>query len=195
MEYIIGIDEVGRGSSIGELTVCGIRADINWKLEGLADSKQLSKTKRNELNKQLLQEVKEGIITYAIVSKSNEEIDEIGLGICLKQSYVEVIQALYQPNDQVILDGNLSPKYLLEYGLRDISGIKSEIKADTKIPTVMAASIIAKVYRDSLVENEYHPKYPHYEWNKNMGYLSTGHRETIKEFGLSPLHRRSFKII
>lgn len=189
---IIGIDEVGRGAAVGELVVCGVRAPEDWRLEGLADSKVLKAAKRAELDL-LLRADKS--ISFHLAQRSNKEIDDIGLGKCLKSCYVEIINVLWQEEeDKVILDGNLSPRHLIPEGLKpDVSYVSSIIKADATIPCVSAASIIAKEFRDTMIR-EYALSFPEYEWKTNVGYLSKAHISAIKQFGLTLLHRKSYKL-
>lgn len=179
---IIGADEVGYGSWAGPLVVCAVKAPVGWSLDGLDDSKKLSAKKRGEA---LLSLMKETVIQFSIVEKSNELIDQKGLGVCLKEAYVEVITELLGPEDQAIIDGTVK----LSLG----SQVTSLIKADQKIPAVMAASIIAKEYRDDLM-HKLHIKHPEYNWLKNVGYGTADHKAAIKKHGMSELHRHSYKI-
>jgi len=186
MNYIIGCDEVGYGSVAGDLVVCGVKAPISWSMEGLKDSKKLSAKKREIFNTKLRQDIN---ISFCLASRSNDEIDKHGVALMLKSAFVETFKNLYSDNSFIIVDGILKFEGL---GVDDYD-IRTEVKADNKYPVVMAASIIAKTFRDNLM-CEYHKKYPNYEWNKNMGYGSKNHIEAISKFGYSPLHRKSYKI-
>ncbi len=185
-DYIIGCDEVGTGTAAGPLVVCGVRAEKDWKIDGLNDSKKLSEKKRNIMRSKLLDLENKDIIFW-IAERSNERIDEIGLGAALKEAYVEVFTKLYIPKSFIVADGNLKFEKV-----RDCK-IISMVKADTKIPSVMAASILAKTYRDEIMKN-HHLSYDKYGWNTNVGYLTAEHIEAISKFGYTPLHRRSFNI-
>ena len=190
IQYIIGCDEVGTGSCACELVVCGVKADKNdWILSGINDSKQLSIKKREELRIQLLKLADEGKFTFHIAERSNNQIDEFGLGAMLKDAYVEIFHKLYSDDSLIIADGNIKFDGL---GV-DHMEIMSLVKADTLLPSVMAASILAKTYRDEKMRN-YHLEYPVYGWDKNVGYSTKKHLEAIKKYGLSPLHRVSYKL-
>lgn len=186
MSYIIGCDEVGYGSIAGPLVVCGVKAPINWSMDGLSDSKKLTAKRREDLNLKLR---RDSTIKFCIVSRSNEEIDNHGLGVMHKSAFVETFHHLHSDDCFIIVDGVLKFDGL---GV-DAYDIRTEVKADDKYPVVMAASIIAKVFRDKLM-HDYHEDYPNYGWNSNVGYGSKKHIEGILKFGYSPLHRRSYKI-
>lgn len=183
MSYIIGADEVGYGSWAGPLVVCAVRAPIDWQMSGLNDSKQLTIAKRELLSTLLLADKE---IEYAIVEKPNQSIDTDGLGVCLKQAYVTVVSNLLLPGDEAIIDGTVK---LPELGPQ----VSCLVKADTKIPAVMAASIIAKVYRDNLMKN-LDGQHPEYNWKKNVGYGTAEHKEAIKKYGFTGFHRKSYNI-
>jgi ribonuclease HII len=185
--HIVGVDEVGYGSLSGALVVCGVRAPKDWSLDGLNDSKKLSAKKREIMSAKLEKLIAEEQIAWALVEKSNITIDQLGIAVVLKEAYVEVFHRLYQPESLIISDGILKFDNL---GV-DAYDKLSLIKADGKIPAVMAASILAKVYRDSKMKL-LHKSYPNYQWNKNMGYGSKVHLEAIAEYGPSPLHRMSY---
>ena len=180
---IIGCDEVGTGSAVGCLCVAGVRAHKDWFLEGLNDSKKLSEKKRNLMRDKLISLSNNKEITYCIIEKSHQEIDNLGLAAALKQAYLQLIEQLYIESSTVIVDGNL--KF-------DNTNVTSLPKADTKVPTVMAASILAKTHRDFLIK-QYHNQYPVYGLDSNVGYLTAHHISAIKQYGLSDIHRKSYK--
>jgi len=188
-QLIIGCDEVGYGCGAGPLYVCGVRAPIDWKIDGLNDSKKLSPTKREKVFAKLILESKISNFTWFISIKTNQQIDQYGLGVMLKEAYNDVINKLYSENCNVIMDGTIK----LNNSSIPQEKMQSIIKADTKIPSVMAASIIAKVSRDSLM-NDLDKIHPNYNWKNNKGYLTGDHLDAIRKFGLSDLHRKSYKI-
>ena len=188
-KYILGCDEVGTGAFIGQLVVCGVRAPFDFKYDGLNDSKQLTKKKRELLAPKLLKLAEDGVITFKLAERSHLIIDEIGLAAALKSAYVEVFNALYDDETHIIVDGTLKFKNL---GV-DHMDLESVIKADGKFNHVMAASIIAKTYRDAKVL-ELHKEYPDYGWDSNAGYNSPKHKEGLKKLGLTPYHRKSYDI-
>lgn len=187
--FIIGCDECGTGSWAGPLVVVGVRAPEGWSLEGLNDSKKLSPNKREVMANQLGKLIADGSITWALAERSNVKIDKMGLGVALKDAYVECFHQLYQPDSLIISDGTLKFDGL---GVDGYS-VQSLIKADTIIPQVMAASILGKFYRDSKMKI-LHDLHPMYGWKSNVGYGAKTHLEAIKKYGLSPLHRYSYKI-
>jgi ribonuclease HII len=186
-ELIVGCDEVGYGCLAGPLVVCGVRAPMGWNMLGLNDSKKLSPKRRGEMLLKLMLAVKNGEIHYHLAQRSNHVIDQQGVAVALKDAYVEVMVALHQPGCLIICDGILKFDKLVPSGYN----VSSVIKADTKIPAVMAASIIAKEYRDDDM-HQLHHRYPDYGWNKNVGYGSKVHLQAIEKYGPTPLHRMSY---
>ncbi len=172
---LCGIDEAGRGCLAGPLVVAGVI--MIEKMEGLNDSKQLSAKKRETLYEEIIQKSR-----YEIVFTDNETIDNIGLSRALKESIIMIIQKLHP--SKTIMDGNTS------FG---VEGVKAIIKADTSIAEVSAASILAKVSRDRYIVAQ-DAKFPEYGFAKHKGYGTKYHVAMIEKYGLSPLHRKSFKI-
>jgi len=172
---LCGIDEAGRGPIAGDLVVAGciLKSDI----EGLADSKQLSEKKREELFELIIQNA-----TYHIVRHSPQLIDELGLSTCMRNSLEEIIKHLQAK--RYLFDGNTS------FG---VVGLETMIKADTKVAEVSAASILAKVTRDRSMK-EAAKLYPQYGFEKHKGYITKYHVEKIKEFGYCEIHRKSYKV-
>jgi ribonuclease HII len=185
--HIVGADECGYGSLAGMLVVCAVRVPKDWKLEGLRDSKKLSPQKREALSQQLEKLIAENKIQWALAERSNTVIDQIGVYNALKDCYVEVLQQLYFEDTLIIIDGNLKIDRESVNGYTRIS----VPKADDLYPAVSAASVLAKVYRDSKMKL-LHKKYPMYGWDHNMGYASKDHYEGIKSHGPCPLHRLSY---
>ena len=186
--FTIGVDEVGTGCIAGPLVVVGVRAPKDWALAGLNDSKKLSAKRRDAMLLPLMKLVKSQEISYHLAERSNEYIDEVGVAVALKEAYVECFRALYTPDSLIISDG------ILKFDNLGVDGYDkvSVIKADAKYPTVMAASIIAKVYRDDKMHALHHT-YPNYEWLSNVGYGSKSHLAAIEKYGPSPLHRYSYE--
>lgn len=172
---ICGIDEVGRGCVAGDMLVCG--CVLTNEISGLRDSKKLSEKKRNELYEIIISNSKFKLCWY-----SSQIIDEKGLSWCLKDAIMQIQKALNA--NSYIMDGNTN------FGIKNVKAI---IKADDKIPSVSAASILAKVKRDDYMR-KMHKLYPNYSYNSNKGYLSKSHLEAIKKFGTSPIQRKSFQI-
>lgn len=183
----IGCDEVGYGCLAGPLIVAGVRAPKDWVLEGLNDSKKLSAKKREVMRGKLGKLIEDKVITWHLAERANNIIDKFGVAVVLKDAYVECFHALYQPDSLIISDGILKFDNL---GV-DAYDKESVIKADSKFPTVMAASILAKTYRDEKMKNLHH-LHPMYGWDSNVGYGSKDHLEAIAKYGPCPLHRYSY---
>lgn len=192
MNYIIGIDEVGTGAWAGPICVCAVRVNSNWTLAGLNDSKKCTPIRREKLRNKLLQFHLSGELGYEIAERSVEEINAQGLGPSLRACQLEVLNKLklsgkYESTDQVILDGQGNSKYGSDFLGYNPTFI---IKADGKIPAVMAASILAKTHRDNLMKTVFHLQHPEYNWIKNIGYVTPDHKEAVKKYGLCSLHRK-----
>lgn len=174
---LIGIDEAGRGALAGPmlLSACKLHKDIT----GLCDSKKLNEKKREELYTQIIKNS-----SYLILSFSSDQIDTLGLSTCLKKG-LSIIKQHFNKDNDFLYDGNTN------YG---ISGIRTLIKADSKIPQVSAASILAKVNKDRIM-NFLAKEFPQYHFEKNKAYGTKMHKELIAKFGPCKLHRKSFKLV
>lgn len=185
--YIVGCDEVGYGALSGPLVVVGVRAPKDWALSGLNDSKKLSPKKREEMSVKLEKLIVDGDIAWAMAERSNVIIDKFGVATTLKDAYIEVFHQLYQSDALIISDGILKFDNL---GV-DAYDKVSVIKADSKIPAVMAASILAKVYRDGKMKI-LHNLHPMYNWKSNVGYGTSDHLKALTKHGPCDLHRHSY---
>ena len=185
--FIVGCDEVGYGCLAGPLVVVGVRAPKDWALTGLNDSKKLSAKKREGMRDLLTPLIESKAIAWHLAERSSAEIDKVGVAVALKDAYVECFHALYQPNSLIISDGILKFDSL---GVDDYDKV-SVIKADAKFPAVMAASILAKTYRDGKMKI-LHELHPMYGWDSNVGYGSKDHLAAIEKYGPCPLHRQSY---
>jgi len=174
-DTLCGIDEAGRGPLAGPLVFAGVK--LHQNIEGLADSKAISEKRRLLL----FSAIKEYGEISIVVTPANI-IDEIGLSQSIKNSLKQIMQEI--TTDNFLFDGNS------KYGFNSLNTM---VKADSKIPQVSAASIIAKVTRDKIMI-ELAEKYPNYGFEKHKGYGSKAHIEAIKEYGYSDIHRRSYKI-
>lgn len=189
--YILGADECGTGSLVSCLVVSAVKAPKDWNMIGLQDSKKLktsSVKKLYQIRDQLLKKIDNGDIFWSLAEQSHINIDQFGLACALKDAYVECFQKLYCEDTHIIADGTLNFK---DYSQVKHMSMESLIKADTKIPTVMAASILGKCYRDEKMA-ELDKDYPVYGWEQNCGYSSKFHLEAIAKYGISPHHRMSF---
>lgn len=178
-----GCDEVGRGCLAGPVVAAAVILPDHVDLPFLNDSKQLSESKRDVLREQIMEQA----IAWAIGSCSHEEIDEMNI---LRASFEAMHRALKDLNTQpsfILVDGNK----FIPYG--DIP-YECVVKGDGKYLSIAAASVLAKTERDHIMR-EAHAEWPHYRWDKNVGYPTKEHREGIKTHGPSPIHRRSFRLL
>ena len=175
---IIGVDEVGRGPLAGPVISAAIILNKEMIPEGINDSKKLSKKKREVINEELISQH-----NFAIGIASVEEIDKINI---LQASLLAMKRAVLNLNikpQSILVDGNKLPD--LEYNMYPI------IKGDSKSISIAAASIIAKVYRDKLMQ-DLSLQYPGYYWEKNSGYGTKQHLLALNNLGVTPIHRKSF---
>jgi ribonuclease HII len=179
--YIVGVDEVGRGPLAGPVVCAAVIMPLDEEsiIVGVDDSKKLSAKKRE----QLAEEIKKRALAYTIVEVSEKDIDEINILEATKLGMKRAIETLEKQPDVVLTDGNMTINIAHKQ--------HSVIHGDALSYSIGAASIIAKVYRDNLMV-EYAKLYPHYAFEKNMGYGTAAHIQGIKEHGLCPIHRRTF---
>jgi|YNPMSStandDraft_2_1061718.scaffolds.fasta_scaffold00176_7 ribonuclease HII len=177
--YIAGIDEAGRGPLAGPVVAACVLIDMEAfsPIEGVYDSKALTSRQRSLLYEKICESVCWGV---GIVS--NETIDALN-----------IYRATQEAMKQALANCSFTPDIVLTDAmpLSIPSEIKSIIKGDQKSYAIASASIIAKVTRDKIMD-ELHREYPHYGWNTNRGYPTEKHRAAIRQYGLSPYHRRSF---
>ena len=177
-----GTDEAGRGCLAGPVSAAAVIFSENYSNPDLNDSKKLSEKKRNELRKIIEKEA----LAFSVVHVDNHEIDKINI---LNASILAMHRAIKQLKivpGFILVDGNQFSKY----GNLDH---KCLISGDSKFQNVAAASILAKTYRDELMI-KLGKKYPQYDWNKNKGYPTKFHKNSIKLYGPSIYHRKSFRL-
>lgn len=178
-KFVCGVDEVGRGPLAGPVVCAAAIMPEDDIIEGVDDSKKLSAKKREKLSEM----IKQRAIAYAICRVEPQVIDEINILQATRLCMKNAIESLSVRPDFVLTDGNMT----LDIDIPQ----RSIIKGDAQCYCIGAASIIAKVERDAVME-EYAKVYPQYGFEKNVGYGTAVHIEAIKQFGLTPVHRRSF---
>ena len=180
-KYIIGSDEVGRGSFAGP--ICAAAVKINYShlefLTDVKDSKKLSVKKREEI----FSIVEENNIEYSFKELANTFIDQFGIKNANEKVLSESISDLYTGNEIVYVD---------HFKINDFKSI-SVVRGEDNCRAIALASIVAKVIRDNLMV-KFSEKYPEYSFEKNKGYGTKDHRDAISKHGLSNIHRKSFNL-
>lgn len=179
---IVGIDEVGRGPWAGPL-VFGAVVLGGAEIEGLTDSKKLTKKKREALDP----EIREKAVSFGLGWVSAEELDEVGMSKACELGCRRALEAIQVPYDEIILDGTVN--FLKETGKGPYVTLMKQ--ADLLVPSVSAASIIAKVARDNFM-TEQDAVYSGYGFASHVGYGTKQHMDALRELGVTPLHRKSF---
>jgi ribonuclease HII len=181
VQYIAGVDEVGRGPLAGPVVCAAVIMPLGLDelIVGVDDSKKLSAKKREEL----AEEIKKRAVCYSIIEIDEKTIDEINILQATRLGMKRAVEELATTPNIVLTDGNMTID--IEHKQKSI------IKGDALSYTIGCASILAKVYRDNLMD-EFAKEYPHYAFEQNKGYGTKAHIDGIKEFGLCPIHRRTF---
>ena len=179
--YIAGVDEVGRGPLAGPVVCAAVVMPLEEGLivEGVDDSKKLSPKKREALAAW----IKERALAYTVYEVSEKVIDEINILQATRLGMKNALLSLKLRPDTVITDGNMT----LEITFHQ----HSIVHGDALSYSIGAASIVAKVYRDALMD-EFSKTYPVYGFERNKGYGTAEHIKAIKEYGICPIHRRTF---
>ena len=177
---VVGVDEAGRGPLAGPVVAAAVVLPPDLNIPALNDSKKISEKKRLEL----FPIIKQQALAWAIATASPAEIDEINI---LNATFLAMRRCLQKVQaEHVLVDGN--------HKIREYSKPQSPIvKGDGRVLSIAAASILAKVTRDQLMEIA-HQEYPEYYWDKNKGYPAKIHQEAIIDQGWTRYHRRSFKV-
>ncbi len=179
-QKIAGIDEAGRGPLAGPVVVAGVIMPQDSMIEGVNDSKKVSEKKREKLYDLILEQA----ISYSVAIIGQDVIDEINILNATKQGVTKVVEGLEVKPNLILVDALTHI---------DTKGIPydSIVKGDAKCYNIAAASIIAKVTRDRIMR-QWDEDYPQYGFAQHKGYGTAKHIEAIKEYGLCPIHRRSF---
>lgn len=180
LSYVAGIDEAGRGPLAGPVVVACVIMPKDSMIEGINDSKKISEKKRETLYEKILEEA----VSYGVGIINQEEIDEINILQATKKALTEAVKSM-----------KIKPQVILVDALTGIDTIgipyKSIIKGDAKSYSIGAASIIAKVTRDRIMR-EWDKVYPQYGFAGHKGYGTAKHMQAIREYGICPLHRKTF---
>lgn len=187
MAVVAGLDEVGRGCWAGPLVAAVVALDA--PIVGLRDSKKLSKKRRVELDVIIRSQAK----GYGVGWVTPGEIDQFGLTKSVRLAMLRAMKKLHeqlQEYNEIIIDGNQN--FLANVHGLMTANIKTLIKADDLVPAVSAASIVAKVARDAYMA-EAATNYPHYGFDTHVGYGTAAHIEALKIYGVTDIHRKSYK--
>lgn len=178
---IAGVDEAGRGPLAGSVVAAAVILDPDNPVPGLTDSKKLSEKKRVVLEA----EIKLKALSWSVAEASQQEIDDINILQASMLAMQRAVMSLQVIPQKVLVDGNREP---------DLPGhdVEAIVKGDLTEPSISAASILAKQYRDRQML-EMDRVYPQYQFARHKGYPTKLHRELLIEHGASPIHRRSFK--
>ncbi len=178
-----GCDEAGRGCLAGPVVAAAVILPKKYRHKKLTDSKQLSAKERFELREDILRDAE----AWAVAEVSHDEIDEINiLNASFKAMHLAVAQLSTQP-ELLLIDGNRFKPY------GDVP-FECIIKGDAKFLSIAAASVLAKTYRDELMQ-KLALDFPGYGWHTNVGYPTVEHRDGIKLLGITPFHRKSFQLL
>lgn len=177
-KFIAGVDEVGRGPLAGPVVSAAVILPEDFNIVGINDSKQLSLAKRNEL----FDIIQEKALAVGVGIKDAAVIDQVNIYEASKLAMLEAIEQMPIQPDHLLVDAMTLPLPVSQ---------ESIIKGDAKSVSIAAASIIAKVTRDRMME-EYDVMYPGYGFPNNAGYGTKEHLSALEDLGVTPIHRRSF---
>ena len=179
-QFIAGVDEAGRGPLAGPVVAAAVVLPFDADLPGLNDSKKLSPAKREKL----FPEIKMQALAQAVAVVNPEVIDEINILQAARLAMKQSVEKLLLDPDLLLIDGNQKIDASIEQWVI--------VKGDAKSFFIAAASVLAKVTRDHIME-DYHRLYPNYEFARHKGYGTKLHKGLIAEYGPCPIHRRTFK--
>ena len=183
-----GCDEAGRGPLAGSVFAAAVILPQDFANEVLNDSKQLTEHQRYALREVIEREA----LAWAVAEVTAEEIDRINI---LQASILGMHRALGKLSivpEHILVDGNKWKPYISEGGLLEIPA-RTVVKGDATYMNIAAASILAKTYRDDYMLR-LHKEYPMYHWDENKGYPTAAHYEAIKQYGVTPYHRKTFNL-
>ena len=176
---LAGVDEVGRGPLAGPVVTAAVMLDSGHVIDGLTDSKRLTANKRQMLDL----EIRSHALCYSIGQADVNEIDQLNILQATMLAMQRAVAGLTIRPNKVVVDGNRVPDLPC--------AAEAIIAGDGLVDEISAASIVAKVYRDRLME-DLHRQYPQYGFDQNKGYPTRMHRQALLQYGAAPCHRRSF---
>jgi ribonuclease HII len=182
MKLDCGCDEAGRGSGVAEVFVAAVVLNPARPIRGLADSKKLTASRREDLS----EKIKDCALCWCINRASLEEIERLNVLHATLLAMRRAVEGLKIKPNRVFVDGNHTP-------VLDIP-VFAIVKGDSKIPEISAASILAKVARDQAMR-EYHLVYPQYGFDVHKGYFTKEHMEALRKYGPCALHRKTYSPI
>jgi len=178
-----GCDEAGRGCLAGPVTAAAVILPKGFNHEWLNDSKQVNQKRREELRKVIEKEA----LYWAVAECTPEEIDSINILNASIQAMHRAVESLGVEPSFLAIDGNRFKPY------REVP-FSTEVKGDGRFLNIAAASILAKTHRDEVML-KLHSEFPQYGWDTNAGYPTIQHRDAIREFGVTPYHRKTFRLL
>lgn len=184
-----GCDEAGRGCLCGPVSCAAVILPEGFECEELNDSKQLSAHKREELRKLIESQA----LAWAVVMVEAEEIDRINILNASITGMQRALDKLAVRPRHILVDGNKFKPYL-DPVLNMQTPHHTVVKGDATYMSIAAASILAKTHRDELMM-QYSRQYPGYGWEQNMGYPTKAHRAAIASLGITPIHRKTFRLL
>ena len=176
---VAGVDEVGCGPLAGPVVTAAVILDCNHFIGGLTDSKRLTEKKRRQLD----QEIRTHALCFSLGHAEVFEIDQLNIQQATLLAMQRAVAGLTQRPTKILVDGNRLPLFPCE--------AEAIVGGDALVPEISAASIIAKVHRDSLMK-DLHRLYPQYGFDTNKGYPTRKHCEALLKHGATPCHRQSF---
>lgn len=180
VKLLCGVDEVGRGPLIGAVVTAAVILDPTKPIAGLTDSKKLSEKRRYELSEQIKQQA----LCWALGRAEPEEIDQLNILHATMLAMRRAVAALSVTPEWVLVDGNRTTDFAVP--------ATAVVKGDLLVPEISAASILAKVARDDEMQ-QLHQAYPQFGFADHKGYPTAAHLAAIRQYGVLPEHRRSFK--
>ena len=178
--WVAGVDEAGRGPLAGPVVAAAVVLPADAILQGLDDSKKLSPTRREEL----FPKIQTQAVVYGVAVVNPEVIDKINILQAALLAMQQAVEQLQPVPDLLLIDGNQKTASSIEQW--------AIVKGDSKSLSIAAASVLAKVTRDHIMQ-DYHQLYPQYEFARHKGYGTKLHRDLIAEHGPCPIHRSTFK--